>query len=231
MTNTDESEFSRTRPGDGEKFSTLIAEHLEDWVCSVFSVKDYEFPNDIGEFDGFIITGSPASVHGEDPWIERLFELIRDIEVAKIPMFGACFGHQAIALALGGKVSRNPGGWVHGLAQVDTVGKYPFLSDTPETFGTYASHIEQVSQMPAGAEIIAAGPGCKIGGYVLDRHVFTTQYHPEMTDGFITDLVEEVADYVGKDVTETARESLKGSADRTFLGEQITCFFEWAVAD
>lgn len=229
MTNTDDSDFSRSRPGDGEKFSTLIAEHRPDWVCSVYSVKDAEFPEDIRDYDGFIVTGSPASVHGDDPWIADLFALLRNIVAAKTPMFGACFGHQAIALALGGSVGRNPEGWVHGLAQVESVVELPFLPETPKNFGTYASHIEQVLKLPAGAAVVARGPGCEIGGYALGRHVFTTQYHPEMTDEFIADLVEETVDYVGEDVTEMARESLKNTADREFLGNQMVRFFEWSV--
>jgi GMP synthase-like glutamine amidotransferase len=67
-----------------------------------------------------------------------------------------------------------------------------------------------------------------VGGYLKGRHIFTTQYHPEMKDDFIADLVEFTADYVGEEVTEAARESLKNTADRDVFGRQIVQFFEWA---
>ncbi|MEQ9694596.1 type 1 glutamine amidotransferase [Shimia sp. SDUM112013] len=228
MTNTDVSDFAQARPKDGEKFTTLVQEQRPDWECEVFSVKDGKFPKDIQIFDGVMITGSPASVHDTDPWVGQLFDLIREMDAKEVPVFGACFGHQAIALALGGKVGRNPEGWVHGFAMTDSVGELPF-SERPAQVGLYASHIEQVVDVPEGAEIVASGPGCKVGGYLKGRHIFTTQYHPEMTDGFIADLVEFTADYVGEAVTEAARKSLANKADRDVFARQIVGFFEWAT--
>ncbi|SFL65697.1 type 1 glutamine amidotransferase [Shimia aestuarii] len=227
MTNTDETEFAQARPKDGEKFTILIKELRPDWDCSVFPVKDGVFPEDIGAFDGVMITGSPASVHDEAPWVGQLFALIREIDRREIPMFGACFGHQAIAVALGGAVDRNPEGWVHGYADVTQM-PLPW-AEAPARIGVYASHIEQVADLPEGIEAVASGPGCPVGGYLKGRHIYSTQYHPEMTDAFIADLVEFTADYVGPEVTKAARESLKNRADREDWARQIVGFFEWAV--
>lgn len=230
VTNTDESAFALARPLDGEKFSTLVHEVRPAWDCVSYSVKDGEFPSDINAYDGYMITGSPASVQDDAAWVGQLFEVIRAIEAAQIPMFGACFGHQAIAVALGGRVGRNPEGWVHGFAETESLGVLPFQGAGGEKVGLYASHIEQVTGVPKGAEVVARGPGCPVGGFAKGRHVFTTQYHPEMTDEFIADLIEETADYVGPEVTEAARRSLVRQADRAVFGEQIARFFELAVA-
>ena len=88
MTNTDETAFAQKHPKDGEKFSDMIALVRPDWACTVFSVKDGEFPEDLFAFDGAIFTGSPASVADDDPWIEQLMNLIRDAHDRKFPMFG-----------------------------------------------------------------------------------------------------------------------------------------------
>lgn len=227
MTNTDESAFARARPKDGEKFTTLIKEVRPDWTTEVYSVKDGVFPDDMDRFDGAMITGSPASVRDKDAWVKRLLELIRDMDARCMPVFGACFGHQAIALALGGEVGKNPGGWVHGAARVAPVSALPF-DDGPGPRVLYASHVEQVTTPPDGARVVLRGEDCPVGGFLKGRHIFTTQYHPEMTDGFIADLVEETADYVGADVTAKARASLAQVADRAEIAEQIVGFFEWA---
>lgn len=227
MTNTDESVFSQAWPKDGEKFSALVQELRPDWSTEVFSVKDGIFPQDIGRFDGVMITGSPASVQDEAPWVVRLFELIREIANKQLPLFGACFGHQAIAVALGGAVGRNPEGWVHGLAEVVATRDLPWTAQ-PEKIGLYASHIEQVTVLPEGCEIVAQGPGCPVSGFIKGGHIFTTQYHPEMSDEFIAALVEECLDYVGEQVTEVARASLTRRADRDVFARQIVSFFEWA---
>ncbi len=229
MTNTDETAFAQARPKDGQKFSDLVHEQRPDWQCDVYSVKDGVFPHDLDGYDGVMITGSPASVHEQSPWVSRLFDLIREIDTAELPMYGACFGHQAIAMALGGKVSRNPQGWVHGYIETEATEELPWLK-VPEKVGLYASHIEQVSELPAKARAVVRGPDCPVGGFVKGRHIYTTQYHPEMSDSFIADLVEFTESYVGREVTEKARASLQNRADRDIAGKQIVSFFEWATA-
>ena len=72
MTNTDESAFAQAHPKDGEKFAALIHAVRPDWSCDVFAVKDGVFPDDLAAFDGVMVTGSPASVHDDEPWIGRL---------------------------------------------------------------------------------------------------------------------------------------------------------------
>lgn len=230
MTNTDESAFSQVWPKDGEKFSALVQELRPDWSTEVFAVKDGVFPQDIGRFDGVMITGSPASVRDDAPWVTRLFEMIREIDSKEVPLFGACFGHQAIAVALGGAVGRNPEGWVHGYVEVVATTDLPWAAQ-PEKIGLYASHIEQVTVLPEACEVVAQGPGCPMSGFIKGRRIFTTQYHPEMSDDFIAALVEECLDYVGEQVTEAARASLAHKADRDVFVGQLIGFFEWAVKE
>ncbi|SEO81353.1 GMP synthase-Glutamine amidotransferase [Salinihabitans flavidus] len=229
VTNTDDSEFARTHADDGEKFTALVQERRPDWQTEVFWVRDGDFPEDFSTFDGAMITGSPASVRGDEAWIGRLLDMIRQMDAARFPVFGACFGHQAVAMALGGEVGDNPGGWVHGYVEVTRAAPLPW-AEVPERMGLYASHSEQVLRAPERAQIVARGPGCGVGGFVIGDHIFTTQYHPEMSDAFIADLVEHTAGYVGPEVTARARESLKNRADREVIAEIIARFFEWSVA-
>ena len=157
-------------------------------------------------FDGFVITGSPASVHDDDAWVGQLSDLIRTLHAQKAPLFGACFGHQAIAKALGGKVEANPGGWVFGSTQMGISTPTPWVE--AQRFRLYGAHIEQVTQMPEGATNIMTSEGCPIGGFRIDDHVFTTQNHPEMTPNFIAALIDELEDEKPADVIARARTSL-----------------------
>lgn len=218
MTNTDESDFAQGHPKDGEKFATLLAEVRPDWRVSVFSVKDGEFPADDAAFDGWLITGSPASVHDGEPWIERLKALIRRLDADRAPLFGACFGHQAIAEALGGQVTDNPGGWVFGLTETEMEGAPIRL---------YAAHVQQVTRPPAGARVTGGNADCPIGSFALGDHILTTQYHPEMTHGFISALVEEYAEELPPGVVAQARTDLAArQADRHRIADRIARFFE-----
>ena len=230
MTNTDESAFAQAHPKDGEKFAALIHAVRPDWKCEVFAVKDDVFPDDPAAFDGVMITGSPASVHDNEPWIARLLELIREIVAAEIPLFGACFGHQAIALALGGKVETNPGGWVFGLTKANVIDPAAWMTPLGPELAQYGAHIEQVTEAPANARVLIGSAACPVGGFAIGDRVYTTQNHPEMSSDFVAALIEEYADKLPEDIVTQARSSLFDPADYENFAETIARFFEQAAA-
>lgn len=219
MANTDESDFAQRHPKDGEKFARLLGPLRPDWRFTTVVVKDGEFPADLSDYDGFIITGSPASVHDDQPWVHRLMQVIREIRANGQPLFGACFGHQAIAKALGGRVERNPGGWVFGLAETQMEGAPIRL---------YAAHVEQVTQLPEGAEPLGGNTDCPVGAYRIGSHVLTTQYHPEIQPDFAAALVEEYRDKLPAEVAERAAASLAQEAETGRMARRIVAFFEGA---
>jgi len=219
MANTDESEFASHHPKDGEKFTQFLAPLRPDWRFTVFAVKDGEFPEGLEGFDGFIITGSPASVHDPEPWVEHLMALIRQIRTDDRPIFGACFGHQAIAKALGGVVAKNPGGWVFGLSETQMEG---------EQIRLYAAHNEQVTTLPEGAEALGGNTECPIGAYRIGPRVLTTQYHPEITPSFAAALVAEYASKLPPDVAARAKASLGQEAEMGRIAARVVRFFEEA---
>lgn len=225
MTNTDESGFAQQHPKDGEKFTRLVHLVRPEWQVTSFVVKDGVFPDDLRPFDGIMISGSPASVHDDAPWIGQLMALIQKAFTARIPMFGACFGHQAIALALGGTVERNPSGWGFGLTEMTAL-RRPDWYDGPEVIRQFAAHIEHVTRLPVGAEPIFAAPACDNAAFVIGDRVFTTQNHPEMTAEFFAALTEELSDYVGPEVASAARASLSEVPDTIIYAETIARFFE-----
>ena len=99
----DAAPFAQRDPNDGEKFKRFLQPLRPDWQFDVVLVKFGQFPKTVEEYDGYVIIGSPLSVNGKEPWIAQLLEFIKAIESKKLPMFGACFGHQAIAKGLGWK--------------------------------------------------------------------------------------------------------------------------------
>jgi GMP synthase-like glutamine amidotransferase len=226
MTNTDESEFAQRHPKDGEKFADLVHLVRPEWQVTSFSVKDDVFPDDIDAFDGVMITGSPASVHDTDPWVARLLDLIREIYAARIPMFGACYGHQAIALALGGTVEANLAGWVFGVAHSEVCKQVAWMSQLPSPFAQYAAHVEAVTGLPDGAEVVSVSEACAITGFHIENKVFTTQNHPEMSHAFMSALIEEYAPNLPVGVGDAARASMLVKADTQIYAQSIARFFE-----
>ena len=225
MTNTDDSAFAQAHPKDGEKYRALIESVRPDWQLTSFDVKDGIFPDDITAFDGVIITGSPASILDTTPWITELLAQIRTAFKGGVPMFGACFGHQAVALALGGEVARNPNGWAFGLIEMSVMSPLPWYDGT-DTVLQYGAHIDHVTKLPEGARQVLSASNCDYAGFVISDQVYTTQNHPEMTPAFIAALVEEYASDLGPQIAQQARASLSRTADTEAFAQSIARFFE-----
>lgn len=227
MANTDESAFADQHPKDGEKWRALLAPLCPECRFSIYSVKDGEFPEQpLGDFDGMIVTGSPASVLDGSPWQDRLCEVIRQAEAQRVPLFGACFGHQAIALALGGQVGKNADDWVFGVTETKVHSPAPWMDASKGPLLLNAAHEEQVSHAPANARIIMGNDDCQIGGFTLGNHVFTTQYHPEITPHFMAALIDELEAVKPAAVIKQARESLSKTPQNAVFARWIMQFFQ-----
>ena len=128
-------------------------------------------------------------------------------------------GLSDIASALGGKVEKNPGGWVFGRISTEMEGA---------PIDLFAAHVEQVTELPAGAEVLGGNEECPIGSYRIGRHILATQYHPEMTPEFVTALVDEYFEKLPRDVAERAKASLTLPAETERIAQRIVDFFESA---
>ncbi|KAI3712331.1 hypothetical protein L1987_70882 [Smallanthus sonchifolius] len=92
-------------------FMTMLAEEGE--ILDLFHVAHRHFPDDqqIGLYDGYVITGSCNDTYGNDAWICELLSLLNKLDSMNKRILGICFGHQILARALGGKVARSHSGW------------------------------------------------------------------------------------------------------------------------
>ena len=226
MTNTDLSAFGQRHPHDGEKFEGLLKPLRPDWTFETVMVRDGVFPKDAGAFDGYIITGSPASVHDDLPWIAPLFSLIREIDLRRIPTIGCCFGHQAIAAALGGEVGLNPRGWGLGAADTHFARTDPCMQPHRKTIRLHAAHNEQVTKLPLGAVLLGGDDACPAAAYQIGGHILTTQYHPEMTPDFIAALVDELGGELTPADIARAKTELARPAESGVFAEWMVRFLE-----
>jgi hypothetical protein len=88
-----------------------------------------------------------------------------------------------------------------------------------------AAHEEQVVALPEGAEVVLANEGCKFGGFRIEGHVFTSQYHPEITPDFMAALIDELAEVKPPEIICAARESLDQEPENTRFAKWIVAFF------
>ena len=70
-------------------------------------------PEGPDDCDGWLLTGSSASVYDDEPWIDRLAGFVRAVHDARVACVGICFGHQLLGHALGGRTERATVGLGH----------------------------------------------------------------------------------------------------------------------
>ena len=231
LTNDDRSAFAARFPNDGDKVIARLQAWRPEWRFEVVPVKDGVLPESVQAFDGHVITGSPASVNDERlPWLGPLLDFIRALHAARRPLVGLCFGHQAVARALGGEVRRHPGGWGLGTATTHWAAARPWMRPAQPSSTLMAAHNEQVSRMPEGAECLGGSDFCPIGSMQIGQHIWTTQYHPEMPKVFMQALLEHLADHLDAATLRRAWDSLDQREDADRFGQWMVQFFEHARA-
>lgn len=128
-------------------------------------------------YKGIIFSGSPFSAHqaGSLRFDPKILDL-------KIPILGLCYGHQLIALTLGGKVVR---GTVkeYGRATVHISRTNPLLAGLSADEQVWMSHGDTVESLPEGFEVFGSTEDCRFAAVAcVERNIYGFQFHPEVTD-------------------------------------------------
>lgn len=172
--------------------------------------------------DAYLITGSPAGVYDPLPWIEPLLDFIRRARRSK--MVGVCFGHQAMAQALGGEVEKSVKGWSTGLHRYAVVHREPWMTDA-NTIAIPASHQDQVVVQPPNTRIVAASDFTPFAALAwTDRPAISFQFHPEFTPEFAAALIRARSDAFPE--PGPLVESLEAPNDSGQLGQWIRNFLQ-----
>ena len=160
----------------GAQYAQLIARRVRE--ARVFSevVPHTLTVAEIKERDpqAIVLSGGPASVYAEGaPTLDpALFDL-------GVPVFGICYGFQAMAQALGGTVERT-GTSEYGRTDLNVLGGQ-LHSGLPGTQPVWMSHGDAVTVAPDGFEVVAASSGAPVAAFEdRGRRLAGVQYHPEV---------------------------------------------------
>lgn len=178
---------------------------------------------DPAAFDAAIITGSAAGVYENDAWIGDLLDWIRAAK-GRTRLVGVCFGHQAMAQALGGRVEKSERGWGVGLHRYEVTAVEPWMSPVASAVALPASHQDQVVETPAGARVLLRSDFTPFAGLAWGEDAISFQPHPEFTPAFATDLTAGRHDRIDPALVERAVDSLTVPDDRAMVGGWIRAF-------
>lgn len=154
-----------------------ILEEHPDVQLTIF--RNTEIPEKITDnFDGLMLSPGPGIPKEAGQLIECISE-----NLDKIPMFGICLGHQAIAEILGGQLL-NTEKVYHGLAAeiYNRNNKTGILKDMGDQFsaGRYHSWVVSKDSFPSELEVTATIEDGTIMAFQHKKYpVFGVQFHPE----------------------------------------------------
>ena len=154
-----------------------------------YIVREGQFPEQIADIDGWIITGSRCGVYDELPWMEQLKSLILEIYEWDQPLVGICFGHQIVASAFGAEVKKFSGGWGLGPTYYELTDDHPTLDKDAANFCINAVHQDQVMELPRDATLLARSEFCAYAGLRYGNRILTLQAHPEFNNDFTRELI------------------------------------------
>lgn len=147
---------------------------------------------DLAEADAWIVTGARSSVLDADERVESLLAWIRDAIEREVPLLGVCYGHQAVAAALGGRVERHPAGWEIGTVTVELTDQGradPLFEGLPSRFLVQTTHEDQVVELPPGAVLLARNDHTACQALAVGASCRTVQFHPEVGRAIAEDFV------------------------------------------
>ncbi|MEY3165868.1 MAG: hypothetical protein RLZZ291_385 [Actinomycetota bacterium] len=122
-----------------------------------------------------ILSGGPSSVYSDGaPKIDpKIFN-------HDIPIFGICYGFQAMAQALGGEVAKT-GKSEFGRTQFSADNTSKLFANLPETFNVWMSHGDSVAKAPNGFQNIGSTADTAIAAFENDSGLLAgVQFHPEV---------------------------------------------------
>lgn len=214
-------------------FTTLFAAAAPHVSLRFFRIMDNVFPDHHASCDAWLITGSPAGVYDDLPWISRLMEFIRQAHAASVPLIGICFGHQAIAHALGGNAVKSDRGWGVGIRKMpvsEALCGQDWAADLGNGFALFYMHQDQVVALPQGATRLAGDAFCPNAAFSIGKTVLCLQGHPEFTPEFSAYLLQLRRQRIGTDLVDSALASLHGDQDGLSWAQAIIRFLDNAIA-
>lgn len=162
-----------------------------------------ERPSDI-HFAGrdIVLLGGSGhySASGEGVWLERALDVLREVHARRQPTFASCWGFQAMARAMGGRVmhdaSRAEVG-THRLALTPAGREDPVFGPLGNEFAGQMGHEDIVVEIPPQATLLASSNKVTNQAYRFDdAPIYCTQFHPELNRSDLLRRLDAYPEYI-----------------------------------
>ena len=197
----------------GSQYTQLIARRIREMhvYCEILPWDASAEKVNALQPRGFILSGGPSSVYSENATILAPF-LIE----SGLPILGICYGMQAMAAALGGRVI-NSSSREYGLAEINVDFVNPLLPGGTQP--VWMSHGDRIEELPRGFEKIAHSANSPLAAMRdSQREYYGVQFHPEvrhtrhgrlMLENFVFKICKCRAEWTPQNIIDRSIESIR----------------------
>lgn len=174
-----------------ERFLRLSLNRLDpglvlEYTCyDVIRKMNYPSTEEMDKLDLLLLTGGTDSLYEDIPWVNRMLEFLRDtiakmrVSKYKFRLIGICWGHQAIARALGCETVENALGAEMGVTECELSQEGIEFFES-RSLKLHQVHRRVVTSVPPGFVCLARSRLSTYQGFKdRDDKILTLQGHPE----------------------------------------------------
>ncbi len=212
-----------------DMFGAMFNRHAPQITLRPFDVCNGELPSSLDACDAYLATGSRFSAYDDVDWIHSLRDFVRRLRDAGKPFVGVCFGHQILAEALGGKVTKAATGWGVGVHNVEVMKSEPpelWMRPEQSSCGLQYMHQDQVARLPEDAVVIGRSDHCPVAMFRAGDSMLGVQAHPEFPKAYSEALLLDRIERIGEERVKVALASLSQPTDESVVAKWIVEFLE-----
>lgn len=218
--------FSKLERREGETWTVVAAARGGDLACAT-----------PWGWDAIVISGSHYDVRDDLPWMRAVGKVIESAVLGPVPageaqrrpqVFGSCFGHQLAAKVLGGRVGRNPAGFVfraEELQPLAALAAHPAAAGVLEAgsggdevrLRILESHGDAVLEVPECGTLLATSASCGVEMWGVGDHFLALQSHPEFGVPEMELILPDVRDVLADGGEAAYKASLEAPRDERVL--------------
>ena len=193
----------------------LVVQHTEsedagrlgEWLAgaglTLQAVRPYAgepMPTDLDGYAGLLVLGGPQAAYPDERgvheagWLVPTQLLLRRAVATRTPTLAICLGAQLLAEACGGAARHGANGPEIGarlVAKRDVAAGDPLFGPVPFTPDVLQWHHDEISELPAGAVLLASSPAYPHQAFRLGERAWGLQFHIETTAEQVAVWAEE----------------------------------------
>jgi len=176
---------------------TKWIEKKNHFLSTTHLYENESFP-EINTFDLLIVMGGPMNIYEYEkyPWLREEKAFLEKTIAEGKAVLGICLGAQLLADVLKAEVFENNYkeiGWFPVSPVKDEKSEISLLKGIPDEFTAFHWHGDTFS-LPEGAKRLFESEACKNQGFISENRVIGLQFHLEMSNQTIRNVIENCRD-------------------------------------